>query len=251
MLAIDLSGRRTVVIGGARGIGAAIARAVAQAGSHVAVMDLRACLEQEKALEALDVNTLFCARDCTDAEGTQAFVDSVAEAWGGVDHLVYSAGYTSPVSFLDLTPAEWRRIVDINLNGAFFAVHAAIRHMTASGSGSIVLVGSAAIVAGGGGRADYASAKAGLEGLNRAVCKQFGPQGVRCNLVHPSLIETDLLKERHPDPDKRRALADGVPLGRLGRADDIAYVTAFLLSDLASYITGQSLFVDGGRTFCK
>lgn len=123
--------------------------------------------------------------------------------------------------------------------------------MVAAGHGAIVLVGSAAIVAGGGGRADYVSAKAGLEGLNRAVCKEFGPKGIRCNLVHPSLIETDLLKARHPDVEKRSRLAGGVPLGRLGQPDDLAHISVFLLSNLASYITGQSIFVDGGRTFCK
>ena len=125
MVAIDLSERRTVVIGGARGIGAAIARVVGEAASRVAWIDLKPCPEQEKALARLGVETFFQALDCTDADGTRTFIDSVAEMWGGVDHLVYSAGFTSPVSFLDLTPGEWRRIVDINLNGAFFAVRTA------------------------------------------------------------------------------------------------------------------------------
>lgn len=251
MVTIDLGSKRTAIIGGSRGIGADIARVVGRAGSRVAWTDLNPCLEQERALAELGVETLFQTLDCTNADGTKAFIDAIAEAWGGVDHLVYSAGFTSPVSFLDLTPEEWRRIVDINLNGAFYAAHAAVRHMIKGNGGSIVLIGSAAIVAGGGGRADYVSAKAGLEGLNRAICKQFGPCGVRSNLVHPSLIETELLKERYPDPEQRNTLTAGVPLGRLGQAADIAHVTAFLLSDMASYITGQSLFVDGGRTFCK
>jgi 3-oxoacyl-[acyl-carrier protein] reductase len=164
---------------------------------------------------------------------------------------VFCAGYTSPVSMLELNATQWRRAVDVNLNGAFIAIRAVLGPMLEAGHGSIVLIGSAAIVSGGGGRADYVSAKAGLEGLNRAVTREFGPLGIRCNLVHPSLIETDLLKRRHPDAARRAELGREVPLRRLGQPDDVANATVFLLSDLASYITGQSLFVDGGRTFCK
>jgi NAD(P)-dependent dehydrogenase (short-subunit alcohol dehydrogenase family) len=141
--------------------------------------------------------------------------------------------------------------VDINLNGAFLALKLAMPMLKKATNASVVLIGSAAIVAGGGGRADYASAKAGLEGLNRAVTKAFAPFGIRCNLVHPSLIETDLLKQRHPDAEKRKQLASEVPLRRLGQPEDIASIVIFLLSDLASYITAQSIYIDGGRTFCK
>jgi NAD(P)-dependent dehydrogenase (short-subunit alcohol dehydrogenase family) len=156
------------------------------------------------------------------------------------------------MNFCDISFNDWRKVVDINLNGAFLAIKEAIPLMRKAGKGSIVIIGSAAIVAGGGGRADYAASKAGLEGLNRAVTKNFAPEGIRCNIVHPSLIETDLLKQRHPDPAKRKELGEKeVPLRRLGQPEDIAAAALFLLSDAAGYITGQSLFVDGGRTFCK
>ncbi len=251
MLSIDLTGQSTLIIGGSRGIGAAVARVAASAGSRVAWTGRQSCPEQAQALKKLGVETCFTVADCTDADATAAFTEKVAAQWGGIDNLVYCAGFTSPLPFAELTPNEWRRVVDINLNGAYYALRAVTGVMAAANRGAIVLIGSAAIVAGGGGRADYVSAKAGLEGLNRAVCKEFGPQGLRCNLVHPSLIETDLLKARHPNPEKRECLAAGVPLRRLGQPEDIAHVTVFLLSDLASYITGQSIFVDGGRTFCK
>jgi len=174
----------------------------------------------------------------------------VISKWGRLDNLVYCAGFTSPKSFLELEADEWRRVADINLTGAFIAAHAAIPAMKARGSGSIALVGSAAVFTGGGGRADYVSAKAGLEGLNRAITKEFAPFGIRCNLVHPSLIATDLLTQRHPDPAAREKLAAGVPLRRLGQPEDVAHMVLFLLSDLASYVTGQSILVDGGRTQC-
>ncbi|MFA6715488.1 MAG: SDR family NAD(P)-dependent oxidoreductase [Victivallaceae bacterium] len=257
MLNLSLSGHRTVVIGGARGIGAEIVRMAAGYGSDVAWTSLdtepdragSAALETE--LAGLGIRVFHRAADCTDEAGSKKFFAELEDEWGGLDCLVYSAGFTCPMPFETIDFASWKRVVDINLNGAFLAAKLAVPLMKKQNSGSIVLIGSAAIVAGGGGRADYASAKAGLEGLNRAITKEFAPFGIRCNLVHPSLIETDLLKQRHPDAEKRRSLASEVPLRRLGQPGDIAAATVFLLSDLASYITAQSIYVDGGRTFCK
>ncbi len=254
---IELMGKRTLVIGGARGIGAEVVRTCAEAGSSVAwsyldcPADQAATTALKAELEAKGVKTFAMAADCTSEEQTKALFAKIGEVWGKLDCLVYSAGFTSPVKFMDIDYASWQKVVNINLNGAFLAAQNAIPLMRANGKGSIVIIGSAAIVAGGGGRADYASSKAGLEGLNRAITKEFAPENIRCNIVHPSLIETDLLKQRHPDPEKRKQLAQEVPLRRLGQPADIAAATLFLLSDAASYITAQSLFVDGGRTFCK
>ncbi|MFC2087138.1 SDR family NAD(P)-dependent oxidoreductase [Bacteroidota bacterium] len=258
MVEIDLSNKITLVVGGARGIGAAIVLKAAEAGSNVVwtCLDIPADIEgSEKLTEKLKqmgVDSFYRTVDCTDEKATNGVVNEMKEKFGKIDTLVFSAGFTSPVSMLDLDATEWRRVIDINLNGGFIAVRSVIETMIEGGGGNIVLIGSAAIVAGGGGRADYVSAKAGLEGLNRAITKQFAPSGIRCNVIHPSLIETDLLKQRHPDAKKREELGNKeVPLKRLGQPDDIANAAIFLLSDLASYITGQSLFIDGGRTFCK
>ncbi|MBR7131875.1 MAG: SDR family oxidoreductase [Lentisphaeria bacterium] len=255
---IELPGRKTLVIGGARGIGAQIVRACAAAGSDVAwsylncEADVKASAELSAELSASGVRTFAFAADCTSETDTKALYKALDEQWGGIDALVYSAGFTNPKNFCEISYDEWKKVVDINLNGAFLAIREAIPMMQNAGKGSIVIIGSAAIVAGGGGRADYAASKAGLEGLNRAVTKYFAPQNIRCNIVHPSLIETDLLKQRHPDPAKRAELGEKeVPLRRLGQPEDIASAALFLLSDAASYITGQSLYVDGGRTFCK
>ncbi|MHC4872379.1 MAG: SDR family NAD(P)-dependent oxidoreductase [Planctomycetota bacterium] len=254
MLNIDLSGKTTLVIGGARGIGAAIVKAAAQAGSNVAWT----CRSDIKASEALaeeikdtGVKYSFKAVDCVDSDASEQFIKDTISEYGRIDNLVYNAGCTNPVSFLDLNLEEWKRVTDINLTGAFIATHAVIPEMIKEGGGSIVLIGSAAVPTGGGGRADYISAKAGMEGLGRAITKEFSCKSIRCNIVHPSLIETDLLRGRYPDAEKRKEVGSQVPMGRLGQSEDIAYPTVFLLSDLASYITGQAIFVDGGRTFCK
>ncbi|HOG50589.1 MAG TPA: SDR family NAD(P)-dependent oxidoreductase [Lentisphaeria bacterium] len=257
MVTLSLNGRRTLVIGGARGIGAAVVRMAASCGSDVAWTHLdtergRSAAEALAGeLSTAGVRVFHRAVDCTVEDDSRQFFQELESTWGGLEHLVYNAGYTSPVPFEDIDLASWRRVVDINLNGAFLALKLALPMLKKAANASIVLIGSAAIVAGGGGRADYASAKAGLEGLNRAVTKEFAPLGIRCNLVHPSLIETDLLKQRHPDAEKRKQLAAEVPLRRLGQPEDIASAVIFLLSDLASYITAQSIYIDGGRTFCK
>jgi 3-oxoacyl-[acyl-carrier protein] reductase len=253
---ITFSGKTATVVGGSRGIGAAISKELLRSGCRVTFTywDTQAFQEGAEELEkyaaGLGVPCRSEAVNCIDDVGTARFVERIREEGRSVDYLVYSAGYTSPVPFADLDPTNWRRVVDINLNGAFIALHFVLPLMAAKKSGSIVLIGSAAVASGGGGRADYISAKAGLEGLNRAVTREYAPFGIRCNLVHPSLIETDLLRQRHPDPDQRAQLARGVPLGRLGQPEDVAHLVCFLLSDQAAYITGQSIFVDGGRTFC-
>ncbi len=257
MISIDLTNKAGCVIGGARGIGAAVVRALGSAGAHVAwthlghPADCAGSAELARIFGGMGRKYMERPVDCADPKGTACFIADVAEKWGQLDYLVYCAGLTSPAAFMEIEPDAWQRHLDINLNGAYYAARAALPAMLAQRQGAIVLVGSAAIVSGGGGRADYIAAKAGLEGLNRALTKEFAPQGVRCNLVHPSLIETDLLKQRYPDPARRAEAAGGVPLRRLGQPDDIANAVVFLLSEMASYITGQSLFVDGGRTFCR
>ena len=254
MLKIDLTDKRVLVIGGAAGIGRAVVEQAASCGARVGWCDLNR--EGSETLAALltarGVNCFFTVADCTCENEIADFFTAADREFGGMDALVYCAGFTSPVKFLDIDYSAWRKVVDINLNGAYLAVRKSIvRMLKNEHGGSIVLVGSAAFATGGGGRADYASGKAGLEGLNRAITREFAPHKIRCNLIHPSLIETDLLKKRHLDPVRRRELAKEVPLRCLGQPEDIAKVAVFFLSDLASYITAQSIFVDGGRTFCK
>jgi 3-oxoacyl-[acyl-carrier protein] reductase len=256
MMNLSLNGHRTLVIGAARGIGAEIVRQCAHAGSRVAwthldsEADRMASAELMQELDDQGAQAWHQAADCCDEEANALLFSRIGRTWGGLEHLVYCAGFTSVMPFEQITTQDWRRVVDINLNGAFLALSMSMPMLKSNKNASVVLIGSAAMATGGGGRADYASAKAGLEGLNRALAKEFGPQGIRCNLLHPSLIDTDLLKQRHPEAAKRRELAAQVPLRRLGKAEDVAAIAVFLLSDLAAYITAQSIFIDGGRTCC-
>jgi 3-oxoacyl-[acyl-carrier protein] reductase len=257
MLNISLKSKNALIIGGSRGIGAAIVKKCAEAGSNVAWTHSgspkgeNASKELSGELKKHNVNNIFKGMDCCDSVSLDDFALEIAETWGGVDYFVYNAGFTSPCSMLEISEEDWKRTVDINLNGAFISLKSVLNIMLKKNKGSIVFIGSAAVPAGGGGRADYVSAKAGLEALAKATTKEFSPKGIRCNVVHPSLIETDLLKQRHPLESKRDELGSQVPMGRLGQPEDIANLTVFLLSDMASYITAQNIFVDGGRTFCK
>jgi 3-oxoacyl-[acyl-carrier protein] reductase len=256
MIGIELSGKTAFVTGGARGIGAAVCRILARAGARVAIVDRDETESQQNAKTLAGVIMAEGGSALPLAAGVEHFpplheaARLTSQKWGPIDILVTCAGTTSRCGVDNLLPEEWSRIVQINLTGTFHSVKAVLADMRRPG-GTVVLIGSAAVVAGSGGGVHYAASKAALEGLCRGLTRELAPQGIRTNLVHPSLIETELLRQRHPDPLLRRELAKEVPLGRLGQPDDIAHLVAFLASDLAGYITGQSFYVDGGRTFCK
>jgi 3-oxoacyl-[acyl-carrier protein] reductase len=257
MIAIDLEGRSALVTGAARGIGAAVARQLASAGANVALVDLPNDATQQLAHQLADdigaggAKAIALGAHVDVWDEIRQAADQAASRLGQIDLLVTSAGTTSRFGVDQLEPDEWSRIVAVNLTGTYFSVKAVLPHMQRRRRGAIVLVGSAAIVAGSGGGVHYAASKAALEGLCRGLTRELARQGIRTNLVHPSLIDTELLRARHPDPQLRERLAAEVPAGRLGLPDDIARMVAFLASDLADYVTGQSIFVDGGRTFCR
>jgi 3-oxoacyl-[acyl-carrier protein] reductase len=251
MLNIDLTGRTALVTGAARGIGRSSCEVLSIAGANVGVLGPRNTQTVADDIISAGGNALSLAADVTDIQQLQSAVQSLAEKFGGIDILVTSAGTTSLAGIDDLDYAEWNRILDINLTGTFNSVKAALPWLRKSKCASIVLIGSAAIVAGSGGGVHYAASKSGLEGLMRGLARELGPDGIRVNMIHPSLIVTDLLCSRHPDPQKREALAKETPLRHLGTPEDVANLAAYLSSDLARFITAQSIFVDGGRTFCK
>jgi 3-oxoacyl-[acyl-carrier protein] reductase len=243
MIALDLTGRAALVTGGARGIGAEVCRVLTRAGAGVAAVD--------NSFEGVVTAAMPLAADVRSMADLCRAAEAAAARFGRLDILVTCAGTTSRQTVEELSGEEWERIVGVNLTGTFNAVKAALPHLLRQGAGAIVLVGSAAIVAGSGGGVHYAASKSALEGLCRGLTRELAGKGIRTNLVHPSLVDTELLRRRHPDPATREKLAHEVPIGRLGRPADIAHMVAFLASDLAGYITGQSIFVDGGRTFCK
>ena len=240
---IDLSGRTALVTGSTRGIGRAIAESLAGAGARVAVVGR----DQGKAAEAaaaIGPTAQGFAADVGDPASIVALVEGVEKAFGQIDVLVNNAGLTRDNILFRIKDDDWDTVLDANLRGAFLAIRAASRGMIKRRWGRIINIASIVGITGNKGQANYAASKAGLIGLTKSVAKELGSRNVLVNAVAPGFIETDMTAAM--TPEARAALSGQIPLERLGSPRDIAGVVTFLASDYASYITGQTLVVDGG-----
>jgi NAD(P)-dependent dehydrogenase (short-subunit alcohol dehydrogenase family) len=240
---------RTAVISGAaglNGIGFATAKAIAEQGGRVAILDLKADAAQAAAAQ-LGAEHLGLACDVTDRQSCEVAVQAVMKMFGRIDALINNAGITQPVKVWDITEADWNRIQDVNLKGVLFLSQAVIPAMKAAKSGSIACMSSVSAQRGGGilGGAHYAAAKAGVLGLARAMARDLGPDNIRVNCVAPGLIQTDIIAGKLTE-ERKAEIAAEIPLGRLGRAQDVANAFLFLASDLSSYLTGTTIDVNGG-----
>lgn len=244
---------RVAVISGAahpKGIGKATARLFLEHGARVAILDLDETRIQESAadLGAPASRLIALACDVGDAAHCRAAIDSVADWAGGrVDVLVNNAAITQKATFQEITPLDFDRILRVNLTGVFNLTQAVAPLMIARQAGSIVSISSLSAQNGGGifGGAHYCAAKAGVQGITRAMAKEFGPNGIRANAIAPGLITTDFSRTGRSDESKDEA-AQGWPLRRAGRPHEIAGGCLFLASDLSSYITGTTLDINGG-----
>ncbi len=255
MVTIDLEGRTALVVGGSRGIGASIVAHLCRAGaftvfthtgnpaSAAAVEDLLAGIRREGGGGARAV-----AADARDGAAMRALADQVAADRGRIDILVCNAGMNTARPADAETDEQWEQSIALNLGTAWYSVRAVLPHMLAAGSGRIILIGSSAVYDGGGGAIDYAAAKAGMTGMMQYLCRTYARRGILANIVHPCVIETDLLKMRYADEEARRKLIAQIPVGRLGKPEDIAGLTVFLASPWGDYICGQEILADGGRT---
>ncbi len=240
---IDLSGKTAFVTGSTRGIGLAIARTLHGAGAKVAIVGRDA--ERAKSIAAeLGDRATGAACDVAVAEQVEAAMAAAEAALGPIDILVNNAGLTRDNILLRLSEADWDAVLDANLKGAFHTTRAAIKGMMKRRSGRIVNISSIVGLTGNKGQANYAASKAGLIGFTKSVAKEYASRGILVNCIAPGFIETDMTGAL---PDAARAtLLEGIALGRLGRPEDVAAAVLFLVSDLAGYITGQVLVVDGG-----
>ncbi|MBR0751985.1 glucose 1-dehydrogenase [Bradyrhizobium jicamae] len=240
---------KTAIISGAaspRGIGLATARRFAAEGARVAILDIEAGAAADAAA-TLGPTHIGLGCNVADKASCEKAVGSVIDAFGAVDVLVNNAGITQPVKFLDISSVDWDRIQDVNLKGILFLSQAVIPHMRARKSGSIACMSSVSAQRGGGifGGPHYSAAKAGVLGLAKAMAREFGPDGIRVNCVTPGLIGTDITAGKLTD-EMRAKILEGIPLGRLGDASDVAGIYTFLASDLSAYVTGAVIDVNGG-----
>jgi 3-oxoacyl-[acyl-carrier protein] reductase len=241
--AIDLGGKVAFVTGSTRGIGLAIARALHAAGAKVAIVG-REQARAEQVAGSLGERAIGVACDVADGAQVEAAIAAGEKALGPIDLLVNNAGLTRDNILLRLSDADWDAVLDANLKGAFHTTRAVIKGMMKRRAGRIVNITSIVGLTGNKGQANYAASKAGLIGFSKSVAKEYASRGVLVNCVAPGFIETDMTAAL---PDEARAsLLQDIALGRLGRPEDVAGAVLFLASDLAGYITGQVLVVDGG-----
>jgi 3-oxoacyl-[acyl-carrier protein] reductase len=240
---IDLSSRVAVVTGSTRGIGRSIAETLAAAGATVAVVG-RDRERAEQAAAEIGGTARGFACDVGDVAQAARLIADVEAAHGGVDILVNNAGLNRDNLLLRMKDEEWDTVLDANLRGAFATTRAAVRGMMKRRWGRVINVASVVGLTGNKGQANYAASKAGLVGFTKSVAKELGARNVLANVVAPGLIETDMTAAM--PAEARDAMAAQIPLERMGRPADVAGAVLFLASDLAAYVTGQVIVVDGG-----
>ncbi len=245
-----LENKVAIVTGAARGIGEGIALKLAEHGAHVAFTYIsEGSAEKAKNLEerltALGVKARAWRSNAGDFTECESFVNEVVKEFGSVDICVNNAGISKDNLLLRMTPDQWDEVMQINLKSIFNMTKQVIRPMMKARSGSIINMSSVIGIMGNAGQSSYAASKAGIIGFSKSVAKELGSRNIRCNVIAPGFVETDMtsyLKEGE-QADKYKA---GIPLGKFGTAEDIANVTVFLASHLSAYVTGQVLNVDGG-----
>ena len=245
-----LENKVVLVTGASRGIGRATAIEAARQGANVAINTFRDADEAAAVvaeIEALGRRAIAVDGDVAQPESAAAFVDAAVSALGRVDVFVSNAGICPFHAFLDMPVETLRRTMEVNLHGAYFMVQAAANQMVQQGEGgSIVAISSISALVGGEMQTHYTPTKAGVHSLMQSCAVALGRHGIRCNSVLPGTVATEINKDDLADPEKRKYMEGRIPLGRLGRPEDIASVVAFLASDMAGYMSGAALLVDGG-----
>jgi 3-oxoacyl-[acyl-carrier protein] reductase len=241
-----VEGRVSLVTGASRGIGRAIARTLAAEGARVvlAARDVERLSEAVAEIAKAGGQADAVALDVADRRSVEAAVTRVLEAHGRLDHLVNNAGVTRDNLLLRMKDEEWQHVLATNLTGVFLCTQAALKPMLKQRSGRIVNITSVVGLGGNAGQANYAASKAGIVGFTKSVAREVASRGITANAVAPGFIETDMTAAM---TDKaREAVLGAIPMGRVGRSEDVAGAVLFLLTDAAAYVTGQVLAVDGG-----
>jgi 3-oxoacyl-[acyl-carrier protein] reductase len=246
MIEIDLTGKTALVTGAARGIGRTCALTLAQAGADISAIDVLEgpLAELAKEIEGLGRKVHTRCVDVTRAEDVEAATKEAVEALGKIDILVNNAGITRDNLIVRMKPDEWQKVIDVNLHGPFNFIKALSRPMMKARGGRIINIASIIGLVGNAGQANYAASKAGLVALTKTAAREYGSRGICVNAVAPGFIDTAMTQAL--DPKAKEAMTSAIPMGRVGKPEEIAHAVLFLASDMGAYITGQTLVVDGG-----
>ena len=252
---LNISGKVSVVTGGASGIGKQIALTFAEHGSDIAILDIN--VRDGKSLESeikknYKRNCIFINCDISDSKIVEKSREKIIKNFKKVDNVICAAGYEHVMPANEITIDVWKKTLSINLSGNFFVIRSFINLMLSQKKGNIIIIGSSAYINGGGAGVDYAASKAGLYGLMKALTYELLSKGIRTNIITPAVIDTPILRKRYPNkPDINRLLTGQIPLGRIGNVKDVANIALFLASDMSDYICGAEIIADGGRTLYK
>ncbi len=238
--------RVAIVTGGGQGIGKGILLSLASAGVNVVAADINqeAAAEASREAESLGVKAISCEVNVAEADSVEKMVSGTMDAFGRIDHLVNNAGITRDGLLMKMDDAAWKAVIDVNLNGTYLCSRMVIRPMIKQRYGRIVNISSVVGAMGNVGQTNYAASKAGVVGFTKALAREVAQRNITVNAVAPGFIQTamtDAIPEK-----SREQLINQIPMQRLGTPEDVASAVDFLLSDAASYITGQVLAVNGG-----
>jgi NAD(P)-dependent dehydrogenase (short-subunit alcohol dehydrogenase family) len=245
-----LAGRTALVTGAGKGLGRAIALGFAAAGADVVLMartlaDLEAVARE---VQALGRQALVAVADATDSRQVDAAVEQAVARFGRIDVLAHAAGGSLRKPSVEVTDEEWDAVIAANLSSTFKVCRAVGRHMLVQGGGSIINLSSTAGMRGRAGNAPYSAAKAAVINLSRALAMEWAPKGVRVNVLAPGRFLTPLTEAEMSVPEKYAAFVRQVPLGRIGKPEEIQDIAVWLASDASAYVTGSTITLDGGQT---